>query len=206
MCNLLRVGDGQYSLVGWEFRCWGSVNTKTSQILLPKDTEVYWIHSHLLKKCYGKFVCRAWLADNHSTYRSLCNLYSHRFNQTEWYQEFSNPLVCLHIHTYSEDAGENLKETCHADKWCLEVNGNISASMVWTNSRNDFFIEEPCLIECQNQVVLRLVVPIQWFEWVGKMWAIVHPLKKLKDGTYYIDGQTQEEYLLLCIVLSRKDL
>ncbi|KAK7455889.1 hypothetical protein VKT23_010927 [Stygiomarasmius scandens] len=106
-------------------------------------------------------------------------------------QEFSNPLVRPHISVLSEDSGEMLDSACQAQKWRDCVNANLTGPMARHNG-NDFFVNEPALVNTDDQGGFALVLPTRWF------------LRRKEDGSreiwarvQYLDNHPHSDTLII---------
>ncbi|KAL1697796.1 hypothetical protein EV121DRAFT_274849, partial [Schizophyllum commune] len=97
--------------------------------------------------------------------------------------EWANPLVRPHIHTYAEDAGEKLNAPYHGAKWREEVKAVLSGPMVRAPDGRDYYVQEPALAVVGPSRSVQPVMPTRWFLRDGNLWGRVQALGVVSDGS-----------------------
>ncbi|RDX40530.1 hypothetical protein OH76DRAFT_1394203 [Lentinus brumalis] len=167
-----------------EATCWFSGKCGASG--LPSVSQVKRHRTALLELCG---------TDPQLVEGKLGNLFSVNSFKKLVQHELANPLVCRHLHWYSEEVGDSGSEAWQFDKWRHEVPGSIAGPMVRSPEGKDYFVNEPALANVDNLGSIAPVIPVRWFMRDGGLHALAHRLyvHPRDQNAYTIDGRSALE-------------
>ncbi|KAL1683704.1 hypothetical protein EV122DRAFT_200683 [Schizophyllum commune] len=115
--------------------------------------------------------------------------------------EWANPCVRPNIDDYPVEYGPNdvFDRQAQGQRWCREVHGNLSAPMYRGPGDQDFFVDEPALVDSHDGAPYVAMVT-RWFKRDGVVWGRGHAMEcDSSRKEYIIDGA-------LCLEFKGSDL
>ncbi|KAL1713292.1 hypothetical protein EV715DRAFT_267348 [Schizophyllum commune] len=115
--------------------------------------------------------------------------------------EWANPCVRPNIDDYPVEYSPNdvFDRQAQGQRWCREVHGNLSAPMYRGPGDQDFFVDEPALVDSHDGAPYVAMVT-RWFKRDGVVWGRGHAMEcDSSRKEYIIDGA-------LCLEFKGSDL
>ncbi|KAI0258461.1 hypothetical protein BC834DRAFT_847348, partial [Gloeopeniophorella convolvens] len=104
--------------------------------------------------------------------------------------EVLNPLVRPFLRFYPEEGSPEHSEAWHGRRWKDEVDANLCAPMARAPNGQDFFVEEPALVNIHGTPAPVPVWVKRWYARDGALHACVHPLSiDHQADTFVINGE-----------------
>ncbi|KAI5899310.1 uncharacterized protein SCHCODRAFT_02482378 [Schizophyllum commune H4-8] len=180
------MSNSQLETISWFCRAIGCETT------LPSVKQVY-DHRDAILACAG--------AATEVVEGSLDNIYCVNDLGKILQHEWANPCVRPHIDDYPVEYGPNdvFDRQAQGQRWCMEVHGNLSAPMYRGPGDQDFFVDEPALVDSHDGPPYVAMVT-RWFKRDGLVWGRGHAMECDSSGKeYIIDGA-------LCLEFKGSDL